>query len=1018
MAIIKCKMCGGDIELSADKTSGICEFCGSVMTFPKIADEQTAALFNRGNEFRRAGDFDRALAVYENIIREDDTNAEAHWCCALCRFGIEYVEDPTTLEYLPTCHRASFDSFLEDVDYLAALEHADVVAKRQYQKDAIKISQVQKQILATSQNEEPFDVFICYKETDDMGQRTRDSLLAQEIYYQLTERGWRVFYSRITLEDKAGAEYEPYIFAALNSAKVMVAVGTKPEYFNAVWVKNEWSRFLSFMRKDRRKLLLPCYRDMDPYDLPEQLSVLQSYDMSKIGFLPDLIRGVEKILGKQETPSAPQVIVQSEDGSNAEKMVKRGMLALEDRDWSAADGFFDEALNHDPECAEAYLGKKLAEVRCRALKEFVQQRIILPTQKKRTLEVPKGNMAEIQDYIRKFNQYELIPRQELELAFQFHCGYSSCVSACEEALRAEEQAWQQDRHLSKALRFDGPDQKVHKALQEIITGLKENLAQARQQDAAAVKRIKEAYAAHCTEAHAACQKKFDSRMAECKELYADAQHEEETAETAEDFSEAARQFEMLGRYRDAAQAADRCRAKAAKAEAYANALERQKHARTGLDFTNCARDFEALQDYRDAEQRAAECWKQVEMHAAYMKAVHQKAEAKTAADYLACADAFEALKDYRDAALQAEACWKASIQCRKKKSAFIAAALAAVVIFVVVLLVTKLFVPKARYQDALDALDAGDQKTALAAFDKANHYSDAAEQAAELRTLLVQRNVLTAGPSGTVGICSDGTVMAVGYNDDGQCEVSGWTDITSVTASNSHTVGLCSDGTVVAVGDHDDGKCNVSSWTDIVAVSAGYHHTVGLCSDGTVVAVGNNGSGQCRVSGWRDMIAVSAGIFHTVGLKSDGTVVTAGSNSSGQGNVRDWKNIIAVAAGADDFTVGLRADGTVVATGRNSYGQLGVSGWEDIVAVAAGYGHTVGLKSDGTVVAVGDNTNGQCNVSGWTDIVAVSAGSNHTVGLRSDGTVVSTDYIDVPDSWYDYYGQCDVADWKNIRMPE
>ena len=79
MAIIKCKMCGGDIELAADKTFGTCEFCGSTTTLPKVDDDQRAAAFNRGNHFRRIGEFDKALQVYERIVREDDTDAEAHW---------------------------------------------------------------------------------------------------------------------------------------------------------------------------------------------------------------------------------------------------------------------------------------------------------------------------------------------------------------------------------------------------------------------------------------------------------------------------------------------------------------------------------------------------------------------------------------------------------------------------------------------------------------------------------------------------------------------------------------------------------------------------------------------------------------------------------------------------------------------------------------------------------------------------------------------------------------------------
>ena len=375
MAIIRCKMCGGDVDISADKTFGTCECCGNTMTFPKVDDDQRAAAFNRGNHFRRIGEFDKALAVYERIVREDNTDAEAHWCCALCRFGIEYVEDPATYEWLPTCHRASFDSFLEDVDYLAAVEHSDGITRRQYQKDAAKIAEVQRGILATSQNEDPFDVFICYKESDEIGECTRDSLMAQDVYYQLTDQGYRVFFARITLEDMVGKQYEPYIFAALNSAKVMIVIGTKPEYMNAVWVKNEWSRFLAMMKKDRNKLLLPCYRDMDPYDMPEQLSVLQSYDMTKIGFIQDLIRGIKKVLDADKKPEmVHETVVTQQAGANNVALLKRGYMALEDGEWDKADRFFEEVLNQDAECVDAYLGKTLMDVRLHTLEQLPESK--------------------------------------------------------------------------------------------------------------------------------------------------------------------------------------------------------------------------------------------------------------------------------------------------------------------------------------------------------------------------------------------------------------------------------------------------------------------------------------------------------------------------------------------------------------------------------------------------------------------------------------------------------------------
>ena len=398
MAIIKCKMCGGDIELSADKTYGMCEFCGSTMTLPKLDDDQRAAAFNRGNHFRRIGEFDKALAVYERIVREDDTDAEAHWCCALCRFGIEYVEDPASLEYLPTCHRASFDSFPKDVDYLAAVEHSDGITKRQYQKDAAKIAEVQRGILVTSQNEEPFDVFICYKESDENGERTRDSMMAQDVYYQLTDQGYRVFFARITLEDMAGKQYEPYIFAALNSAKVMIVIGTKPEYMNAVWVKNEWSRFLAMMKKDRHKILLPCYRDMDPYDMPEQLSVLQSYDMAKIGFIQDLIRGIKKVL---EADKKPEPVLESAplQGGHTQEiapLLRRIELFLEDGEFDRADDFCEQVLNIDPENAAAYIGKMQVEYHCCKLDDLLQLKAPISASKHYQKIMRFGNEKEIE----------------------------------------------------------------------------------------------------------------------------------------------------------------------------------------------------------------------------------------------------------------------------------------------------------------------------------------------------------------------------------------------------------------------------------------------------------------------------------------------------------------------------------------------------------------------------------------------------------------------------------------------
>lgn len=367
--IIKCKMCGGDIDFIPGATYGTCEYCGSTSTIPQAEDENKLNRYNRANHFRRQCEFDKAVAAYEKILEQDDTDAEAHWGAVISRFGIEYVEDPATHQRIPTCHRVQVASILTDEDYLAAVENApDEESRRIYQEEAARIAEIQKGILAISANEKPYDVFICYKETDENGQRTRDSQWAQDVYYGLTEQGLKVFFSRITLEDKLGQQYEPYIFAALNSAKVMVVIGSKPEYFNAVWVKNEWSRYLSLMKHDHKRLLIPCYRDMDPYDLPEELSMLQSQDMSKIGFMQDLLRGIQKVM--QQPTSAPQGVrvetaTAETNAPGVTSLLKRAALFLEDGDTASAREYYDRVLDIDPECAEAYMGKVCAETGCR-----------------------------------------------------------------------------------------------------------------------------------------------------------------------------------------------------------------------------------------------------------------------------------------------------------------------------------------------------------------------------------------------------------------------------------------------------------------------------------------------------------------------------------------------------------------------------------------------------------------------------------------------------------------------------
>ena len=364
-------MCGGTLQADLEKKIAVCDSCGTEQTIPSLDDEKKANMFDRANHFRVNNEYDKALSMYEKLLELDGNDAEIYWSVVLCKYGIEYVEDPATHKRIPTINRLQYDSILTDGDYKMALEKANSYQKRVYENEAQIISNIQKDILAISKQEEPFDVFICYKETDNNGRRTKDSVLANDLYHQLSNEGFKVFFARITLEDKLGEQYEPFIFAALNSAKVMVVLGTNKDYFNAVWVKNEWSRFLTLAKKDSHKTLIPAYKDMDPYDLPEEFSHLQAQDMSKLGFMSDLIRGIKKILALNSNEINSAAKAETSANGNVVALLKRAKMALEDGEFVKADGFCEEVLNQDAENGEAYFIKFLAEYQASSIDEFV-----------------------------------------------------------------------------------------------------------------------------------------------------------------------------------------------------------------------------------------------------------------------------------------------------------------------------------------------------------------------------------------------------------------------------------------------------------------------------------------------------------------------------------------------------------------------------------------------------------------------------------------------------------------------
>lgn len=299
MINFKCKMCGGTLSVEKNQQIATCEFCGTTQTLPVFDDEKKTAFYNRANALRLDCQFDKAAGVYETLVVEYPKEAEAYWGLVLCKYGIEYVDDKSGVK-IPICHKTRFESIFDDSDYQKAVEYANVLSREIYIKEAAQIDKLQENILQVYAKQDPYDIFICYKETDINGERTEDSEIAFEIYEKLTELKYKVFFAKITLESVLGKFYEPYIFSALQTSRLMIHVTTSKENSESVWVKNEWERYISLIKNGQEKTIITCYKYITPNDLPFQLKSIQAQDMSKIGAMQDLLNGIKKILSKNK----------------------------------------------------------------------------------------------------------------------------------------------------------------------------------------------------------------------------------------------------------------------------------------------------------------------------------------------------------------------------------------------------------------------------------------------------------------------------------------------------------------------------------------------------------------------------------------------------------------------------------------------------------------------------------------------------------------------------------------------
>lgn len=400
-----CNICGANYEYVDGKWK--CPSCGAYKE-EELSNEEVTLLYNAAQKLRLNA-FDDAEEMYRDVVRRYPKCSEGYWGLVLSKYGIKYEQDYDG-KMIPTCYAASYESVLNDKNYGRALELSNDDNRRYYEEQAEKIEKIRKEWVEKASKEQPYDIFISYKDTElENGvSRTNDSYDAFELYTHLRSQGYNVFFSRESLKGKEGERYEPYIFNALNTAHVMIVFGSKLEYIESTWIKNEWSRFYKRIKNGQKQsnALIVVYKDFNPSGLPRPLNSVQSLDRNALTFISDLDAYIARVVGaakvalprierveikasakggkaakgKEKKKSAevrPGVEKRELGGiqiqkltANAEKRLAVADAYLQGEQYDEAEKAFSDFLVSDKNNGKALVGKLLSKAHCKSVDDI------------------------------------------------------------------------------------------------------------------------------------------------------------------------------------------------------------------------------------------------------------------------------------------------------------------------------------------------------------------------------------------------------------------------------------------------------------------------------------------------------------------------------------------------------------------------------------------------------------------------------------------------------------------------
>lgn len=520
MGGLKCKMCGSNLDIGDSITVCKCEKCGTSQTVPDIEDDKELKLFERAGRLRFNCDFDKAAGIYNTITDSYPEEAEGYWGLILCKYGIEYADNASGKK-VPVCHRISYDSVMDDEDFELVMENSDSESRAIFREEAKIIEENRKKYIQIAESEQPYDIYISYRAKDDNGDKTAVSEIAGHLYNKLTSARYRVFLSEAALKGKKQSDCEPYIYSALNSANVMLALGTSYDDYNNVWVKNEWNRYLEIAEKNKNKCLIPCYKDVDEYDIPKEFAGLKVCQLGNDDTFNNIMAEIANVVKPESVNQPAPEPEKAEPAEEIEleeieiiepvdinKLLDEGFSAISDKNWKEANKLFFHVLDEEPDNSKAYWGQLLVQQECTNAREMADNLYlqVIGNTSDNTYELEiRDRRQEIKD---KYPVANLFSEEEYANLFDVHFNYQSGVENTKSAIAANNEHYiLSDNELFKRAKQNADAEvaagieefvaNVNRHLDEILKNVTEQeqqeIEEARQQETAYFSKLEDAF---------------------------------------------------------------------------------------------------------------------------------------------------------------------------------------------------------------------------------------------------------------------------------------------------------------------------------------------------------------------------------------------------------------------------------------------------------------------------------------------------------------------------------------------